>query len=50
MYVGVVVRLLASIPIVVAGYTFIKRVCLHKDLSYLTHLDKGYQFNSYVQI
>ena len=27
-----------------------KRVRLHRDLSYLIHLDKGYQFISYVQI
>ena len=27
-----------------------KRVHLHRDLSYLIHLNKDYQFNSYVQI
>ena len=45
-----VVRLLASVPIIVTSYTFIKRVRLHRDLSYLIHSDKGYQFNNYVQI
>ena len=36
------VRLLASVPIFVVGYTFIKKVCLHRDLNYLIHSDKGY--------
>ena len=42
------VRLLTSISIV--GYTFIKRVDIHRDLRYLIHSKKYDQFNSYVQI
>ena len=45
---GVCVRLLASVPIVVTSYRFVKRDCIHRDLGYLIHSDKGYQFNSYV--
>jgi len=44
------VRLLTSVPIVIVGYIFIKRVHLHRNLSYLIHSDKGYQFHSHVQI
>jgi len=33
---------------VVTDYRFIKRDCLHRDLSYLIPLDKSKQFNSYV--
>jgi len=35
---------------VAANYKFIKRDHLHRDLSYSIPSDKGYQFNSYVQI
>ena len=38
------VRLLESIPIVIAGYTFIK------EFVSTGTWDKGYQFNNYVQI
>ena len=42
--------LLASIPIVVVGFTFIKEFVSTGSCVYLIHSDKGNQFNSYVQI
>ena len=42
--------LLASVPIVVVGFTFIKEFISTRTRVYLIHSDKGYQFNSYVQI
>ena len=43
-------RLLASVPIVVVGFTFIKEFVSTGTWVYLIHSDKGYHFNSYVQI
>ena len=43
-------RLLASVPIVVVGFTFIKEFVSTGTRVYLIYSDKGYQFNSYVQI
>ena len=42
--------LLASVPIVVVGFTFMKEFVSTRTWVYLLHSDKGYQFNSYVQI
>jgi len=44
-----VLRLLANVPIVVMGFTFIKDFLSIRTRVYLIHLDKGYQFNSYIQ-
>ena len=42
--------LLASVPIVLVGFIFIKEFVSIGTQAYLIHSDKGYQFNSYVQI
>ena len=43
-------ELLASVPIVVVGFTFIKEFVSTRTRVYLIHSDKGYRFNGYAQI
>ena len=43
-------KLLASVPIVIVGFTFIKEFVSTGSQVYLINSDKGYQFDNYVQI